>query len=577
MKKSLKYISVVLLSAMAFAACSLDTESMSSIDSQTYYKTQADAEAALVGCYDGYRRTVSGGGNKSITISFFVASEIMSDDCFGGTGHTDGMNHRAVDRFDKSLEPNVSNDYEGLWEHYYRAIFNVNSLLVQLDNISWESSAHFNTETAEQTRLAVEGEARFLRAVEYFDLVRMFGRVPLLTSPTKDVVPQAEPAELFELIFNDLKFAMENIKYVPTAAWHKSNDGRGTKEAAAAILARAYLFYTGYYGVEHDACSKQDAIDALTMIVNGGNYALVQAANDAEGVEQNGFKRLWRAASATDSGDGKLNNHAYVGRACAEAEVNEYLFSQKFNHTQDYNGVNTGNQWLVMVGLRDVTNALAVPYGRGWGACTVNPDAVKIFEEGDARKQATIIDIEGEGRGAIIDDAILSGWREFTGYNLKKYIPLAYNVDGTAVPEVQAESEWEGNHDFMISQYQDYIVVRYADVLLMLSELTEDAQYMNQVRQRAGLGDIAYSKENIIEERHREFMGEGIRYWDLLRQGVDYAADKIAGEWTVKSGGVDEQLIIDKAKFTATKGLCPIPDNQITASGGVYTQNDGWL
>ena len=159
---------------------------------------------------------------------------------------------------------------------------------------------------------------------------------------------------------------------------------------------------------------------------------------------------------------------------------------------------------------------------------------------------------------------------------MKKYIPLAYNVDGTAVPEVQAESEWEGNHDFMISQYQDYIVVRYADVLLMLSELTEDAQYMNQVRKRAGLSDVAYSKETIIEERHREFMGEGIRYWDLLRQGVDYAAEKIAGEWTVKSGGVDEVVTIDAANITSKKGLCPIPENQIIASGGVYEQNPGW-
>ena len=576
MKKTLKYISVVLLSVVGFSACSLDTESMSSIDSQTYYKTQADAEAALVGCYDGYRRTVSGGGNAAITFSFFVASEILSDDCFGGTGHTDGMNHRALDRFDRSIEPTMTNDYEGLWEHYYRAIFNCNSLLVQLDNIAWEASSTFNTTTPEQTRAAVEAEARFLRAIESFDLARMFGRVPLLTTPTKDIVPQAEPKQTFELIFNDLKFAMEHIKYQPTAAWHAQNDGRATKEAAAAILARAYLFYTGYYGEEHEACTKQEAIDALNMVVTGGYYGLVQATTDADGEEQNGFKRLWRAASATDNGDGKLNNHAYVGRACSEAEVNEYLFTQKFNHTHDYNGVNTGNQWLVMVGLRDVTNAKAVPYGRGWGACTVNPDALTIFEEGDARKSATIIDIEGEGRGEIIDDAILAGWREYTGYNLKKYIPLAYNVDGTAVPEVQAESEWEGNHDFMISQYQDYIVVRYADVLLMLSELTEDAQYMNQVRKRAGLSDVAYSKETIIEERHREFMGEGIRYWDLLRQGVDYAAEKIAGEWTVKSGGVDEVVTIDAANITSKRGLCPIPENQIIASGGVYEQNPGW-
>lgn len=577
MKKILKYISCVLLLAGGATACSLDTESMSEINSQTYYKTMADADAALVGCYDGYRRTVSGGGDAAITFSFHVVSEILSDDCFGGTGLTDTYNHQALDRFDLSLAPTMTNDFEGLWEHYYRAIFNINTLLLNLDNIAWEADSKYNTTTAEETRKAVEGEARFLRAVCYFDLVRLFERVPLLTVPTQDIVPQADPADTYDLIFSDLKFAMEHIKYVPTAAWHQANDGRATAEAAAAYLGRAYLFYTGFYGEEHEKCTKQEAVAALEGIVTGGYYGLVQAATDEEGAEQNGFARLWRAAVATDAGDGNgLNNHTYVGRACALAETNEFLFSQKFNYTQDYNGVNTGNQWLVMVGLRGISNVAAVPYGKGWGACTVNPDAVSVFESGDARKAATIIDYAAEGREAVLDETVLGDWREFTGYNLKKYIPLSYNVDGTAVPEVQAESEWEGNNDFMISQYQDYVLMRYSDVLLMLSELKEDASYMNDVRARAGLGTTSYSKENLLAERHREFMGEGIRYWDLLRQGAEYAANAIAGSWTVKSGNVEQTLTISKENITSKRGLCPIPENQITVSGFVYTQNQGW-
>lgn len=577
MKKSILYSIVGLMSVAMLHSCSLDNESMTSIDSQTYYKTMADAESALVGCYDGYRRTVSGGGNAAITVSFFVASELMGDDCFGGTGNTDARNHQAIDRFDQSQAAASVNDLEGLWEHYYRAIFNCNSLLVQLDGITWEPSAAFGAETADETRAAVEAEARFLRAIEYFDLVRLFGNVPLLTTPTKEVVPQADPKDVYKLIFEDLKFAMANIKYAPTKAWHAANDGRATAEAAAAILARAYLFYTGYYGQEHPSCTKQEAIDALNFVVNGGYYGLVQSGEDEEGNEFNGFTRLWRAAIATDAGDGMgLNSHNYVGRACENADVNEFIFTQKFNYTHDYNGNNTGNQWLVMVGLRGISNVAAVPYGKGWGACTVNPDAVKIFENGDPRKAATIIDYAAEGREAVIDDNVLGDWREFTGYNLKKYIPLSYNVGGQAVPEVQAESTWEGSHDFMISQYQDYVVIRYADVLLMLSELTEDAQYMNQVRQRAGLGELTYSKENIIDERHREFMGEGIRYWDVLRQGVEYAAQTISGEWNVKSANVDDKVVISADRIRATKGLCRIPDNQVTASGGVYNQNDGW-
>lgn len=566
MKKFFRNTAIVLL-AVSGTACSLDTESMSSIDSQTYYKTMADAKAALVGCYDGYRRTASGGPSPS----FFEASEIMGDDCFGATGNGDGRGYQVVDRFDQSQSPADMNLFESLWKLYYAGIFNANSLLVQLDNISWEASADFNTSSPEETRAAVEGEARFLRAIQYFDLVRLFERVPLLTEPSKDVVPQATADQTYAQIFADLKFAAENIKYNPTKEWHAANDGRATAEAAKAMLARVYLYYTGYYGKDTEAVTKDYVIKGLEDIVNGGNYGLVQTS------ENNGFARLWRAAVATDKGDGQgLDYHDWVGIGCKDDAVNEYLFTMKFNYTQDYNGVTTSNRWLVMVGLRGISDACAVPYGKGWGACTVNPDSWNVFEAGDARQAATIIDIAGEGRQAMFGDVELADQREYTGYNLKKYIPLSYNVGGQAVPEVQAESTWEGSHDFQISQYQDFIVMRYADVLLMLSELKQDASYMNQVRQRAGLGDTTYSTDNLFAERHREFMGEGIRYWDLLRQGVEVAANEIAGTWNVLSGNTADVVTIDAQNIISKRGLCRIPDNQITLSGNVYTQNDGW-
>lgn len=566
MKKFFRNTAIVLL-AVSGTACSLDTESMSSIDSQTYYKTMADAKAALVGCYDGYRRTASGGPSPS----FFEASEIMGDDCFGATGNGDGRGYQVVDRFDQSQSPADMNLFESLWKLYYAGIFNANSLLVQLDNISWEASADFNTSSPEETRAAVEGEARFLRAIQYFDLVRLFERVPLLTEPSKDVVPQATADQTYAQIFADLKFAAENIKYNPTKEWHAANDGRATAEAAKAMLARVYLYYTGYYGKDTEAVTKDYVIKGLEDIVNGGNYGLVQTS------ENNGFARLWRAAVATDKGDGQgLDYHDWVGIGCKDDAVNEYLFTMKFNYTQDYNGVTTSNRWLVMVGLRGISDACAVPYGKGWGACTVNPDSWNVFEAGDARQAATIIDIAGEGRQAMFGDVELADQREYTGYNLKKYIPLSYNVGGQAVPEVQAESTWEGSHDFQISQYQDFIVMRYADVLLMLSELKQDASYMNQVRQRAGLGDTTYSTDNLFAERHREFMGEGLRYWDLLRQGVEVAANEIAGTWNVLSGNTADVVTIDAQNIISKRGLCRIPDNQITLSGNVYTQNDGW-
>ncbi len=567
MKNIFKSLAIVLL-AVSGTACSLDTESMSSIDSQTYYKTMADARAALVGCYDGYRRTVSGGP----TPSFYEASEIMSDDCFGATGNADGRAYQVIDRFDQSQSPADMNIFENLWKYYYEGIFNANSLIVQLDNIAWEADANFNTSSPEETRAAVEGEARFLRAIQYFDLVRLFERVPLLTAPTKEIIPQAEADSTYALIFDDLKFAAENIKYIPNRTWHDANDGRATSEAAKAMLARVYLFYTGYYGKEPANVTKAYVIEGLESIVSGGHYGLVQQK------ENNGFARLWRAAVATDAGDGLgLDYHDFVGIGCKDSDINELIFTMKFNYTQDYSGVTTGNRWLIMMGLRGISDVSAVPYGKGWGACTVNPEAWDVFESGDARQAATIINFAAENRTAIWTEDLLADQREYTGFNLKKYIPLSYNVGGAAVPEYDAEkANWGANGDFQTGQYQDYVIMRYADVLLMLSELKGDASYMNQVRKRAGLGDAAYSQEAILAERHRELMGEGVRYWDILRQGVDYAANEIAGSWTVLSGNKPDVITISADRIRETRGFCRIPDNQITLSGNVYTQNQGW-
>ena len=121
--------------------------------------------------------------------------------------------------------------------------------------------------------------------------------------------------------------------------------------------------------------------------------------------------------------------------------------------------------------------------------------------------------------------------------------------------------------------------MRYADVLLMAAELgsANADNYMHMIRARAGLADISASKENIMAERAREFAFEGIRYWDLLRQGVEVMADAVcASGGSALSGGVETQISYDRAQIITTKGLCPIPQDQITKANGVLVQNPGW-
>jgi len=566
MKNIITKISIVLAVLGGAVSCSLDTESMTSITTQNFYKTMNDAKAALIGCYAGYRET------GSTTTSFYELSELMGDDAFGGTGATDGRGYQAIDRFDQSQAPSDLSSTEGLWGQYYAGIFNCNSLLSQLDNIEWEASTDFNTMTPEETRAAVEGEARFLRALLYFELVRLYDNVPLLTEPSMDIIPQAAPEETYALIFEDLKFAIANIKYEPTKTWHETNDGRATKQAAEAMLARAYLFYTGYHSDLACPVSKDEVVAGLKEIVSSGYYGLVGTK------EHNGAARLWRSAVATDAGDGQgLNNNDWVGLACKDAEVNEFIFTQKYNYFgNEYAGQHFTNRWLIMRGIRGANggNVSMVPLGGGWGSCTANPDSYKIFAANDPRRDVAIQNWN-TSRQAVITNTVLKDWREFTYYSLIKYIPLSVNVGGVSAYEVTNDTSYGSVTGFQESQYQDVIVMRYADVLMMLSELTGDYSYANEVCDRAGVAHVS-SLSALQEERHREFLGEGLRYWDLLRQGVEVAADAIAGEWTVLSGGVSEKLTIEKQNIISKKGLCRIPDNQIDLSGKVYKQNPGW-
>ncbi|HET9054794.1 MAG TPA: RagB/SusD family nutrient uptake outer membrane protein, partial [Cyclobacteriaceae bacterium] len=135
-----------------------------------------------------------------------------------------------------------------------------------------------------------------------------------------------------------------------------------------------------------------------------------------------------------------------------------------------------------------------------------------------------------------------------------------------------------GSNDFQVSQDQDFVVIRYADVLLMAAEMgSANAQsYYDEVRLRSGLTSRAATKNNILEERKFEFAFEGIRYWDLLRQGLPTAASTIAQTQDVLSGNTPDEVVIDAGNITLTRGFMQIPNTQITLSDGVLVQNPGW-
>lgn len=519
-------------SLFSIGACKksfLQTEDVSTVSEQNFYKTPEDAFKALVGAYDGLQKTWADG------IALPVAAEVMSDNTFGGTGASDGFGYQMMDEFDKLRSPADQNLVGGNWSAYYKAIYRCNLLLSKMDGIDWTNQ--------EALRKQYEAEARYLRAYMYFDMVRLWGNIPLIIVPTSENVPQANPDEVYKLIAEDLEFAAQNLPATKYTAQSAANYGRVTKWAAESLIGRVFLYYTGYYSKADLAgvVTKAEALNYLEDVINNGGYGLVDD-----------FAKLWPAASLKD----------YVGE-----DNKETIFSIKYTFTSDYDGNTDGNHWMVMLGIREQST---YPYGNGWGGATVNPKLWNAYDATDKRRGASIISIANEN----IDFKMKNNQREYTGYYIKKYTPMVDEAGNSLAVKM-------GGTNFMIGQFQDYVSIRYADVLLMAAELgSANAQkYFDDVRKRAygnNFIQLPVTQDNIMKERRLEFAFEGIRYYDLLRQGIDKAAAAIAESTTVQNGGVNTTKTITEAKIKETKGLVQIPYPQITLSSGVLKQNQGW-
>lgn len=527
--KRYRTIIIALIAMISLNSCKkfLTTDLTDPVKTNTsYYKTPDDAFTALVGCYNGLNLIWN-------SDAIPAQMEVFSDNCFGGTGASDGYGWQLMDEFDKTVSPSDVSIHSASWTAYYQAIYRCNVLLQNMDQVNWGDSITLKKQYT--------AEAKYIRAFCYFDMVRLWEKVPLLLTPTVANVPQSDPALTYAQIMSDLRYAADSL---PSNTYTSVPSGRITKWAAESLLARAYLFYSGYYGAA--GIGKETATTALAAVED-------VIAHSGHGLVSD-FNTLWPAASI-----GK--NVTYVGEANPEV-----VFAIKYSSTGDYNGNITGNDWMVMEGLREQS---VYPYQSGWGGCTVDPKLWNTFAATDARRFASITSIADEN--LAFTKSSLN--REYTGYYLKKYSALC-DKNGNSIVS-----------NFQIGQYQDYFAIRYSDVLLMAAELGSPnaVSYFNQVHQRANPTATpvsAVSKADILAERRLEFVGEGIRYWDLLRQGITTAAATIAANTSVsyfKDGTANPPTASKlQANITATRGFQQIPNDQITLSSGVLKQNAGW-
>ena len=538
-------ISILIISIWMLFSCSdfLDTEDLTQKNSSNFPQTSEDVFSSLLSAY-----AAIGEIKDPYWQTFFLLAETMSDDRFGGGSTVDRM-ILAVNEYKKSQD----NMYSGIWSKYYRGIYRTHFTLESIDRVVWES---------EEQKNKILGQAYFLRAYMYFDLCRLFGTVPLVLSTQVESLPKASPEELYGCIFSDLKKARELLPSTSLANIQDTEKSLATKWAAQALLARVYLFYSGYYKNSSIELSDQTVLDKEYVIRNIDDCI----ANSGHGLISD-FRNLWPySLSNKEYGYAKNNQLEWIGENGDNVET---VFAWKYS-TLLWKGFS--NKINLYFGIKGQDQ---IPFGKGWGFGTVNPQLYEQWPDDDIRKKASIyyVDDPEEGTTGFIWNG--ENNQQETGYWQKKYMPI--NVRNAEGNIVNYSCEMYGaTTNFQENNTQDLVVIRFADVLLMGAELgsVHAQKYLDQVRKRVGLPSVPVTLDNIKKERRYELAFEGVRYYDLLRWGdAEKEINKIVD---VPARTMNVPIKVTVKFRPETGGFLPIPENEILLSNGVLVQNPGW-
>jgi hypothetical protein len=247
------------------------------------------------------------------------------------------------------------------------------------------------------------------------------------------------------------------------------------------------------------------------------------------------------------------------------------MFVQRFSFG-DW-GWSNGNIYTNRLSLfESIRDNSLVPFGQGWGWCTINPNLWNQWDDNDPRKVGSILQV-GQADQAT-DGYVADKGDHETGFFSKKYTSIQYPdpTNGDQVTGMFVQLYKWGNTDFQLMHAQDFIFMRYADVLLMHSEITQTADGLNAVRARAGLPAVGYSLDALKQERLHEFAFEGLRWFDIVRWGdVDTAFD-----YTLNVNNSGTPATYHANYRSETKGLVPIPETEMRLANGIYDQNPGW-
>ncbi|MFD2569029.1 RagB/SusD family nutrient uptake outer membrane protein [Spirosoma soli] len=499
MKKSSLFLCIALPLLLVSCSDDLNQVPISAATTSTFYSQPNDFIQAVNAVYSDLRTYPDRQLNLSETRSDNLYA--VSD---GGVRDWEGINS-----FQKTI---ASNPYvTEAWATNFNGIYRANVLLDQL-----KTNGAIITTAGLRTRL--EAEARFLRAFFYFDLVRWFGKVPVIDRPVVAsqalTIPRSPLADVYTFIQSDLEFAATNLPDTYAAA----DRGRATRWAAKTALALVHMTRSGpTYDIEGPGLGLNEWDKALTLlneIIASGKFSVLPNYSDIFSyTNENNAEVIFDVQYATGLSP-------VVGSTFA---------------------------WLLAPDTWFQANGK--PVQGGLSIRPVSNDLLKSYEAADIRKAFS-----------IQTGYTFNGVAETQSF-FKKYVDL------TKVPANRVD--WPIN----------FIVYRYTDVLMLKAECilrgkTGGTQadvdaIVNQVRARAKVPAFTnVTFDQLLQERRKEFAAEGLRWHDLVRSGQ---ITTIIPAW-IAADDVQKRML----PFQKDYILYPIPQTELDVKPGLYTQNAGY-
>jgi hypothetical protein len=567
----------------------LDTQNYTKANTANYPQSVDQAKLVLAGVYNNLNVAM---GTPQET--WLYAAALASDDQLGGGGNNDKL----MQAWDLLLCYPSDDYFAQFWGDRYAGVNRANNAIEAIPNCTG-----FESDTQKNQMM---GESYFLRAYYYYELASMFGNIPMITSTSEGAndVAQADPAVTWGQIVQDCKAAADMMP-AKKASSQGLDDGHVDKYAAEALMARAYLFYTGMYLNANPVSSSKPSMtlpDGTTFTyenmvsyiddcVSNSGYSLVPT-----------FQNLWAYTNRCTVDDYTYTKGKGYSWVENDDAINpEAMFKIKFNTQSSWSTtIGYSNQMALHMGMRggqDYANTF--PFGQGWGAGPVAQNLWSDWQsysntvnggKEDPRMRASICNIPEE-----LPNYKKGGWSDFvqeTDFYEKKLTGVTcYKEGSTSKLWSSFESRMYNDgtetggwlsgvlDNFQLDNIHDLVLIRYAEVLLDQSEIEGSATGMNKVRARVGLPAISYSESNLQNERRWELCFEGTRWNDIRRWHIaETALEKQTGTKTYHAGQPDVNSAHNggySARYKATNGFFKIPYTQINLSK-VLKQNDGW-